>query len=67
MAVPKLVRSVLEDNIFAGGNGIDAILANPWVAIVVSAAAMLLAAIAASYMPARRAADVEPMQALRTE
>jgi predicted permease len=43
------------------------ILGNRTMAIVLSAAAMLLATIAASLIPARRAAYLEPTEALRTE
>jgi ABC-type antimicrobial peptide transport system permease subunit len=36
-------------------------------ATVLAIAAILIAAVAASWLPARRAASIEPMQALRTE
>ena len=40
---------------------------NPAQAALLSAFAILAVTIAASWLPARRAASVEPMQALRTE
>jgi len=67
LAVPKLVASVLEDNVFTGGAAIDAALSSSVVALGMAAVAMLLAALFASYLPARRAAAVEPMEALRAE
>jgi predicted lysophospholipase L1 biosynthesis ABC-type transport system permease subunit len=67
LAVPRLVASVLADNVFTGGATIDAALSSSVVALGMAAIAMLFAAVLASYLPARRAAAVEPMQALRTE
>jgi ABC-type lipoprotein release transport system permease subunit len=40
---------------------------NNALAALIAAAALLVAAMAASWLPARRAASLEPMQALRTE
>jgi putative ABC transport system permease protein len=67
LAVPRLVASVLADNVFTGGATIDSALSNSVVALGMAAVAMLFAAVLASYLPARRAAAVEPMQALRAE
>lgn len=67
LAVPRLVESVLSDVVFTGGNGIGAHLSNSVVALVWAAIGMLLAAALASYLPARRAASIEPTEALRTE
>jgi predicted lysophospholipase L1 biosynthesis ABC-type transport system permease subunit len=67
LAVPKLVASVLADNVFTGGAAIDPALSSSVAALALAAVAMLLAALLASYFPARRAAAVEPMQALRAE
>jgi len=67
LAVPKLVASVLEENVFTGGAAIDAALSSSVVALGMAAVAMLFAALFASYLPARRAAAVEPMEALRAE
>jgi len=67
LAVPQLVASVLADNVFTGGAAIDSALTNSVAALGAAAVAMLFAAVLASYLPARRAAAVEPMQALRAE
>ena len=67
LAVPRLVAGVLEDNVFTGGATIDAALSSSVAALGLAAVAMLLAALLASYLPARRAAAVEPMEALRAE
>ncbi|HZL29143.1 MAG TPA: FtsX-like permease family protein, partial [Acidobacteriaceae bacterium] len=67
LAVPRLVASVLADNVFTGGATIDSALSSSAAALGMAAVAMLFAAVLASLLPARRAAAVEPMQALRAE
>jgi predicted permease len=67
LAVPRLVSSVLADYVFSGGKGISSVLSGSVAALMMAAAAMLVAAFAAGYLPARRAASIEPTQALRTE
>ena len=67
LAIPRVVASVLEDNVFTGGATIDSALSSSVAALVLAAVAMLIAAMLASYLPARRAAAVEPMEALRAE
>lgn len=67
LAVPKLVGSVLSDYLYTGGPAIASVLSSNVAALMVPAVAMLVAAFAASYLPARRAAAVEPTEALRTE
>jgi predicted permease len=67
LAVPRLVGSVLSDYIYTGGPAITSILSNSAAALALAAVAMLSAALAASYFPARRAASIEPTEALRTE
>ncbi|HEY5330387.1 MAG TPA: ABC transporter permease [Acidobacteriaceae bacterium] len=67
LAVPRLVASVLADNVFTGGATIDSALSSSAAALAMAAVAMLFAAVLASFLPARRAAAAEPMQALRAE
>jgi predicted permease len=67
LAVPKLVASVLVDVVNTGGAGIGTMLSNSSMALIVAAFAMLMAAGLASWLPARRAAAVEPIEALRAE
>lgn len=66
-AVPKLAGNVLADYVFTGDKGISSLLSSGTAALIFAAAAMLLAAFASSYWPARRAASIEPTEALRTE
>jgi ABC-type antimicrobial peptide transport system permease subunit len=67
LAVPRLVASVLGDMIFTGDAPISSVLAGSGTAVALAAFAILASAVFASYLPARRAASVEPMEALRTE
>ena len=67
LAVPKLVGSVLSDFVYTGAPAIASILSSSVAALLIPAVAMLAAAFAASYWPARRAASIEPTDALRTE
>jgi putative ABC transport system permease protein len=67
LAVPRLVASVLADVVFTGEGTIGAHLSNSGTALTCAAMGMLLVALLSSYLPARRAASVEPTQALRTE
>jgi putative ABC transport system permease protein len=67
LAVPQLVGSVLSDVIFTGGDAVGAWLSNSATALAWAAGGMLLAAVLASYLPARRASAIEPTEALRAE
>lgn len=71
LAAAALIRPMLGH--LLSDSGIDAAAAphglvlNGMLAALLAASALLLAAFAASWLPAQRAASVEPMQALRTE
>jgi ABC-type antimicrobial peptide transport system permease subunit len=67
VAVPRLIGNVLADVVFTGGPSIGAQLSNSETALICAAAGMLVAAVLASVLPARRAASIEPTQALRAE
>ncbi len=67
LAVPKLVAGVLADAIYTGDDPITHVLASSTAAVAAAALAILAASLLASYLPARRAAMVEPMEALRAE
>jgi predicted permease len=67
LAVLRLVGSVLSDYTYTGGTAITGVLSSSLVALALAAAAMLVGAFAASYLPARRAASIDPTEALRTE
>jgi putative ABC transport system permease protein len=67
LAVPRLVGSVLADVVYTGGDAIGTQLSNSAAALCWAAGGMLLAAVLASYLPARRASAIEPTEALRAE
>jgi predicted permease len=67
LAVPRLVGSVLGDMIYTGDAPITSILAGSGTALAVAAVAIFAASVFASYLPASRAANTEPMEALRAE
>ena len=67
LLVPPIVSSILVDNVFTGDRGISKFLFSSTTSIAVAAAAVMIAAAFASYLPARRAAAVEPTEALRIE
>jgi ABC-type lipoprotein release transport system permease subunit len=53
--------------LFTGQSAIGAHLANSGIALTCAAVGLLVAALLSSYLPARRAASVEPTHALRAE
>jgi|ERR1700677_4549679 ABC-type antimicrobial peptide transport system permease subunit len=67
LAVPRLVASVLSGVVYTGGGAIGTRLSNSATALLWAAGGMLLAAVVASYLPARRASAIEPTEALRAE
>jgi predicted permease len=67
LAVPGVVGSLLADNVAGSGGKGGALLSSSVIALGGAALAMLLAAGLASLLPARRAAGIEPVEALRAE
>jgi putative ABC transport system permease protein len=67
LAVPRLVGSVLADVVYTGGDVIGKQVSNSATALFWAAAGMVLAALLASYLPARRASAIEPTEALTAE
>ena len=65
--LPRLVRSVLVDNMVIDEKGIAGVLANSTISLLIAGVAVIVAAAFASYLPAQRAAQIEPMEALRSE
>jgi predicted permease len=66
LMLPRLIHSMMSD-IVIGGSGIAMSQLNTLSALTIACGAMLVAAVLASYLPARRASAIEPMEALRTE
>lgn len=67
MALRRVVVSVLVDTVHTRSRDLSGVLASEPLAVGCAAAALLIAALLASYLPARRAASIEPTQALRAE
>ena len=66
LMLPRLIRSIIDDTII-GGSGIALSLLSTLPALTMACAVMLAAAVLASYLPARKASKIDPMEALRTE
>ncbi|MBS1821418.1 MAG: ABC transporter permease [Acidobacteria bacterium] len=64
--LPRLIHSVMNESVYTAEKGAVGMLST-LPALAVACGAMLVAAVAASYLPARRASAIEPMEALRTE
>lgn len=67
VALRRVVIGVLSDTVRARGNGLDSILSSGALAVGSAALALLIAALLASYLPAQKAASIEPTEALRME
>ncbi|QEE28989.1 ABC transporter permease [Terriglobus albidus] len=66
-ALPQLIGSLMEDFVYSNSTSPTALLSSTSVAMAVTGAGMVMAALAASYLPARRAALTEPTTILRAE
>jgi predicted permease len=67
LALRRLVASLVANTVYIATSEAVSLLGNQSVSIALAAGAMLAAAIAASLIPARRAASIDPMEALRNE
>ncbi len=67
LGVPRLVGSVVVENLAFDQAGIAGVLSSSTMALLIAGVAMVAAAAFASYLPAQRAARIEPMEALRSE
>jgi predicted lysophospholipase L1 biosynthesis ABC-type transport system permease subunit len=65
--IRPVVSHLLADAGVDPANTTHSIVMNGALAAIVAACAIIAATLAASWLPARRAASIEPMQALRTE
>ena len=67
LAMHRLLASFIADTARIQADAVSSILASQSLSLGIAAAAMLLATLAASLLPGRRAASIEPTEALRTE
>jgi predicted permease len=63
----RVIEHMLTDTVHGGVGSINRTMLSSTVALTAAVAVMLLAAMLASALPARRAASIEPTEALRTE
>ena len=67
LMLPKVIGSILDSLVLVSGKRISTGYSSTAAALGMACAAMLIAAVLASYLPARRASEIEPLEALRTE
>jgi len=67
LLLPRLLRSLLDSSISTAGTGGSAASWSMTTALAAACGAMVVAAVLASYFPARRASAIEPLEALRME
>ena len=67
LAMHRLLASFIADTAHLQTDGVSALFASQGLSLGIATTAMLLATLAASLLPARRAASIEPTDALRAE
>jgi len=67
LALRRSVTALISDTARVDLSSVNSILGNQAAALAIAAGLMLLASVAASLLPARRAASIEPTEALRAE
>jgi ABC-type antimicrobial peptide transport system permease subunit len=67
LMLPRLLRSLLDSSMYTAGAGASAVSWSTATALAAACGAMVVAAVLASYFPARRASAIEPLEALRME
>lgn len=67
LVLPRLIRSMMNDSVYTAGAVSNADTAGIVASVAAACGVMLLAAVFASYVPARRASTIDPLEALRTE
>jgi predicted permease len=67
MAVPHVVGNILSHYVYTSGRPIAEVLLNTTAVLAMAAVTVLITTLCASYLPARRAAKIQPIGALRVE
>jgi predicted permease len=67
LMLPRLLRSLLDSSMYTAGAGASAVSWSTATALAAACGTMVVAAVLASYFPARRASAIEPLEALRME
>ena len=67
LMLPRLIHSMMNESMYTAERGVAAGVFHTLPALALACGAMLVAAVLASWLPARRASSIEPIEALRTE
>ena len=67
LVLRRSLTSLISDTTRIDPNALSSMLASPFAAVGIAGAVMLVSSVAACFIPARRAASVEPTEALRAE